>query len=40
VDSDEPSGAKIFLAFTSTVCKRVQVGVETKEVPVYEIQCA
>ena len=40
VDSGEPSDARIFLSFSSTVCKRVQVGVETKEVPVYEVQCA
>lgn len=29
----------IWLSFSSTVCRRVQVGTELKEVPVYEIQC-
>ena len=31
--------SRIYLFFSSTVCNRVQVGVEMKEVPVYEIQC-
>lgn len=34
-----PNGAKLWLNFVSTECRRVQVGVETKSVPVYEIQC-
>jgi hypothetical protein len=29
----------IWFYFTSSVCKRVQVGTEMKEVPVYETQC-
>jgi hypothetical protein len=29
----------IDLKFSSTICKRVQTGTETKEVPVYETQC-
>ena len=29
----------LWLSFSSTVCKRVQVGTELKEVPVYEVQC-
>jgi len=29
----------VTLHFTSTVCKRVQVGTELKEVPVYELRC-
>jgi hypothetical protein len=31
--------AQIFMYFTSTLCKRVQVGTEMKEVPIYETQC-
>jgi hypothetical protein len=30
---------RVYLSFSSTVCKRVQVGTETKEVPVYETVC-
>ena len=30
---------EIFFQFSSSVCKRVQVGTETKTVPVYEIHC-
>jgi len=30
---------RIWFYFCSTVCKRVQVGTEMKEVPVYEVQC-
>lgn len=30
---------KWWLSFSSTICKRVQIGTEMKEVPVYEIQC-
>jgi hypothetical protein len=29
----------IWFYFTSTVCKQVQVGTKTVEVPVYEVQC-
>ena len=29
----------IWISFCSTVCKRVQVGTEMKEVPVYEVRC-
>lgn len=35
----KPDYASIWFSFSSSVCKRVQVGVETKEVPVYEVQC-
>ena len=31
--------AKIFMHFSSSVCKRVQIGTEMKEVPIYETQC-
>ena len=30
---------RLFLNFTSSVCRRVQVRTEMKEVPVYETQC-
>jgi len=29
----------IRMCFTSTVCKRVQVGTKMEEVPVYEVKC-
>jgi len=29
----------IFMMFSSTLCRRVQVGTEMKEVPIYETQC-
>lgn len=29
----------VWVGFTSTVCKRVQVGTEMKEVAVYEVRC-
>lgn len=31
--------ADIFMMFSSTMCRRVQVGTEMKEVPIYETQC-
>lgn len=31
--------AKIWLNFTSTMCRRVQVGTQMVEQPIYEIQC-
>jgi hypothetical protein len=31
--------ADIFMMFSSTLCKRVQIGTEMKEVPVYQTQC-
>jgi hypothetical protein len=31
--------ARIFMYFTSSLCRRVQIGTETKEVPIYETQC-
>lgn len=34
-----PTGARFWLNFSSTSCKRVQVGVKTVEQPVYEVQC-
>jgi len=30
---------QLFMNFSSTLCKRVQVGTEMKEVPVYQTQC-
>ena len=30
---------EIWVVFCSTVCRRVQVGTEMKEVPVYEVRC-
>lgn len=33
------STVHLWMYFTSSVCKRVQVGTETKEVPVYETKC-
>lgn len=30
----------LWVSFSSNVCKRVQVGTEMKEVPVYEVQCS
>lgn len=30
---------EVVLKFTSSICRRVQVGTEMKEVPVFEIQC-
>jgi hypothetical protein len=30
----------IWFSFSSTVCQRVQIGTEMKEVPVFEIQCS
>lgn len=33
------SELKWWLSFSSTICKRVQIGTEMKEVPVYEVQC-
>jgi len=35
----QTDGTSIYLSFSSTVCKRVQVGTRTVEEPVYEIQC-
>jgi hypothetical protein len=31
---------KIWVAWTSTVCKRVQVGTRTVQQPVYEVRCS
>jgi len=31
--------ADIFMMFSSTMCRRVKVGTEMKEVPIYETQC-
>jgi len=30
---------RFYMSFTSSVCKRVQVGTEMREVPIYETQC-
>ena len=35
----EGSGEFVFVSFSSTTCKRVQVGTKTEEVPVYEMVC-
>lgn len=35
----EDQAIKVWLNFSSTSCKRVQVGTEMKEVPVYETVC-
>jgi len=32
-------GVDIYVQFTSTVCRRVQVGTTTQQVPVYETKC-
>ena len=31
--------SKIWMSFSSSICKRVQVGTEMKEVPIYETRC-
>lgn len=31
---------KVYLNFTSSVCKRVQVGTKMEEVPVYQVKCS
>jgi hypothetical protein len=36
---DDLDRRSIWFTFSSTVCKRVQVGTEMKEVAVYEVQC-
>lgn len=36
----EVDDVPVWINFGSTVCRRVQVGTELKEVPVYEIQCS
>jgi hypothetical protein len=37
---EEAPDTDLFLfSFTSTVCKRVRVGTETREVPIYEVRC-
>jgi hypothetical protein len=33
------SGPSIYLAFSSTVCRQIQVGTKMVEVPVYETRC-
>ena len=30
---------KVWISFTSTVCKRVQVGTQMVEQPIYEVRC-
>lgn len=36
----EREGAvQFFMCFSSSVCRRVQIGTEMKEVPIYETQC-
>ena len=35
----EGKDSKLWVYFTSTLCKRVQVGTEMREVAVYDIQC-
>lgn len=36
---DCPGYAKVWLQFSSTMCRRVQVGTKMVEQPVYEVQC-
>ena len=36
----DPGVKEVWVNFTSSVCKRVRVGTEMKEVPVYEVQCS
>jgi len=36
---NHPDGAKVWLSFSSTLCRRVKTGVRTVEEAVYEIQC-
>lgn len=36
---EELSSRSIYFSFSSSVCRRVQIGTELKEVPVYEVQC-
>ena len=35
----QDNGTRVYFNFTSTVCKRVQIGTEMREVPVYEVRC-
>lgn len=35
----QTDGATVWLSFSSSVCKRVQVGTRTVEEPIYEVQC-
>ncbi len=30
---------RIWLSFSSTICKRVKIGTETKEIDIYEVVC-
>lgn len=34
-----PAGERIYLSFSSTVCRRVKVRTEMQEVAIYEIRC-
>jgi hypothetical protein len=36
---DQKGYSRFWMSFSSSVCKRVQIGTEMKEVPVYETQC-
>lgn len=36
---NHPEYAGIYMMFSSTLCRRVQVGVQMVEQPVYEVQC-
>ena len=36
---DENWDVTFYLTFSSSFCKRVQVGTETKEVPIFEVRC-
>lgn len=40
---DDPNGeyddAMVWFMFSSTTCKRVQIGTETKEMPIYAMKC-
>lgn len=37
---EDTSLARFWMHFTSSICKRVQIGTKTVEQPIYEIQCA
>lgn len=36
---ERPDSLNLWLQFTSTACRRVQVGTKLQEVPVYEVVC-
>ena len=36
---EDEAKCRIWVSFSSTVCRRVQVGTQTQEVPIYDIVC-